>query len=52
MNVHLLKINVRQGFVEYFQNQNPKPSKAKEHGDFELEDLYHEKVRILNRFRK
>ncbi len=43
---------MRQGFVEDFQNLNPKPSKEKDHGDFEPKDLYHEKVKILNRFKK
>jgi hypothetical protein len=43
---------VRQGFAEHFQNLNPKPIKAKDHGDFELEDLYHEKVKIINRPRE
>jgi len=39
-----IKNNARQGFVEDFQNLNPKPSKEKDHGDFELKDLYQEKV--------
>jgi hypothetical protein len=43
---------VRQGFAKHFQILNPKPSKAEDHGDFELEDLYHERVRILDRFRE
>jgi len=30
---------------------NPEPARAKDHGDFELEDLYHKKVRIPNRFK-
>jgi hypothetical protein len=43
---------VKQGFAKHFQNLNPKPARIEYHGDFELENLYHEKVRILNRFRK
>jgi hypothetical protein len=35
---------VKQGFVEHFQNLNPKPARIEDHGDFELENLYHEKV--------
>jgi hypothetical protein len=31
---------------------NPKPTRAVDHGDFELEDLYHERVRILDRLIK
>jgi hypothetical protein len=25
---------------------NPEPARAKDHGDFELEDLYHERIKI------
>jgi hypothetical protein len=39
---------VRQGFVEHFQNLNPKPIRVGYHGHVELEDLCHEKVRISN----
>jgi hypothetical protein len=42
---------VRQGFVEHFKILNPKPAKAKDHGDFEQKVLYHEKVKILNGLR-
>jgi hypothetical protein len=31
---------------------NPKLAKVEDHGDFEPEDLYHERVRIPNRLRK
>jgi hypothetical protein len=44
--------NVKQGFVEHFQNLNPKPAKVEDHGNLELKDLYHERVKILNRFRE
>jgi hypothetical protein len=40
---------VRQGFIEHFE---PKLVKVEDHAHFEPEDLYHEKVRILDRFRK
>ncbi len=39
-----------QGFAENFQNLNPEPIKVDNHGHVELEDLYHERVKILNRF--
>jgi hypothetical protein len=38
---------VKQGFAEHLQNLNPEPSRAKDHGDFEPKDLYHERVKIL-----
>jgi hypothetical protein len=31
---------------------NPTLAKVKNHGDVEPKDLYHERVKILNRFRK
>jgi len=40
------------GFAKHFQNLNPKPSKVRNHGHIKLEGLYHEKVRILDRFKK
>jgi hypothetical protein len=40
---------VRPRFIEHFQNLNLKPTKIEDHGDFELKDLYHERLRILNR---
>ncbi len=40
--------NARKRFVEHFQNLNPKL--AEDHGDFELKDLYHEKVKIPDIF--
>jgi hypothetical protein len=43
---------VRQGFVEHFQNLNPKPARTKNYRYNELEELYHEKVKISNRFRE
>ncbi len=44
--------NVKQGFAKHFQNLNPKPTRTKDHGNFEPEDLYHEKVKIPNRFKE
>jgi hypothetical protein len=44
--------NVKQRFVEHFQNLNLELARVEDHGDFELEDLYHERVRILYRFRE
>jgi len=43
---------VKQGFVKHFQNLNPKLARIGIHGLIELEDLYHEMVRILDRFSK
>ncbi len=43
---------VRQGFVEHFQNLNPKPARAENHGYSEPKELYHEKVRILDIFKE
>jgi len=40
---------VRPGFVEHFQNLNLQLVKVEDHGDFELKDLYHERVKIPNR---
>jgi hypothetical protein len=40
--------NVRQGFVEHFHNPNPKLVKVNNHGYIELEDLYHDRVKILD----
>ncbi len=44
--------NVKQRFVEHFQNLNPKPTRVRKHGHIELEDLYHERVKISNKFKK
>jgi len=43
---------VRQGFVEHFQISNPKPIGTEDHGNFQPKDLYHERVKILNRCKK
>jgi hypothetical protein len=43
---------VRPGFTKHFQNLNLKLVKVENHGHVELEDLYHEKVKIPNIFRK
>jgi hypothetical protein len=37
---------VRQRSVEDFHNLNVELARAKNHGHVELEDLYHERVRI------
>ncbi len=44
--------NVRQGFAKHFQNLNPKPARIRNHGHIKLEDIYHEKVKILDRLRE
>jgi hypothetical protein len=44
-----IEFNVRQKFVEHFQNLNPEPAKVGNHGHIEPKGLYHEKVIILNR---
>jgi hypothetical protein len=51
MNVHLLKKNVRQGFAKHFKNLNPKLLSVGNHGHIELKDLYHERVKIPNKFK-
>ncbi len=38
--------NVRQRFVEHFQNLNPKHVKTENHGYIKLEDLYYDRVKI------
>ncbi len=43
---------MRQGFVEHFQNLNPQLARIGNHGLIELEYLYHEKVKIANRFKQ
>jgi hypothetical protein len=43
---------VRQGFAEHFLNLNPKLARIGNHGHIELKDIYHEKVKIPNRFGK
>jgi len=44
--------NVRQGFAEHFQNLNLKLARIGNHGHIELEDLYHDRVRIPNRLKE
>jgi hypothetical protein len=44
--------NVRQGFAKHFQNLNRKPAIVENHGHIELEDLYHERVRIPYRLKE
>jgi hypothetical protein len=43
---------VKQGFAEHFQNLNLKPARVKSHGHIEPENLYHERVKIPNRFKE
>jgi hypothetical protein len=43
---------VRQGFTEHFQNPNPKLARVGNHGHVEPKDLYHEKVKILDRLKE
>ncbi len=40
------------GFVEHFQNLNKELARVEDHGDFELKDLYNEKVIIPYRPKK
>jgi hypothetical protein len=40
------------GFVEHFQNLNSKPARVGNHGHIKLEDLYNERIKIFNSFRK
>jgi hypothetical protein len=44
--------NVRQRIAKHFLNLNPKLVKTNNHGYIELEDLYHDRVKIRNRFKK
>jgi hypothetical protein len=43
---------VRQGFAKHFQNLNLEPARIKNHGYSELKELYHERFRILDRFKE
>ncbi len=43
---------MRQGFVEHFKNLNPKPKRIEKHGHIEPQDLYHERVKIPNKFKE
>jgi hypothetical protein len=43
-----IKNNVKQGFAEHFQNLNSEPIRIGNHGPI---DLYHERVKILDRFK-
>ncbi len=43
---------MRQRFAKHIQNLNPKLVKVKNHGHVEPKDLYHERVKISDRFRK
>ncbi len=44
--------NVKQRFIEHFQNLNLESTRVENHGHVELEDLYHERVKILDRLRE
>ncbi len=44
--------NVRQGFTKHFQNLNPKLVRIRNHGHIQVEDLYHEKVKISQTLKK
>jgi hypothetical protein len=48
----IIEDNVRQRFVEHFQNLNLAPTKTENHGHVESKDLYHEQIKIPNRLRK
>ncbi len=43
---------MRQGFVEHFQNLNLKPTRIGNHRPIKQEDLYHERVKILDRLKE
>jgi hypothetical protein len=43
--------NVKQGFVEHFQNLNLDFARANNQGYNELEELYHERVIILDKLK-
>jgi hypothetical protein len=43
---------VRQRFAEHFQILNLELARAENHGLVELEDLYHERVRISYRLKE
>jgi hypothetical protein len=42
--------NVKQGFVEPFQNLNLKLARVENHGYNELKELYHENLKIPYKF--
>ncbi len=44
--------NVRQRFAKHFQNLNLELARVKDHGDFQLDDFYHEKVKIQDRLKE
>jgi hypothetical protein len=46
-----IEVSVRQGFVKHFQNLDLKPTRLGNHGQIEVEDMYHERVKIINRFK-
>jgi hypothetical protein len=48
----LIEDNMKQGFVEHFQNLNLKLARIRNHGHIEPKDLYHKKVKIPNKFIK
>ncbi len=40
---------MKQGFVEYFQDLNLEPTRVEDHRNFDPEDLYHERVNIIDK---
>ncbi len=43
---------MKQRLAEHLYNLNPKFVRVEDHGNFEPKDLYHERVKILNKFKK
>ncbi len=44
--------NVKQGFVEHFYNLNSEPRRIRNHGHIELKNLYHKRVKTLDRLKE
>ncbi len=43
---------MRQGFAEHFQHLNLEPARIRNHGHIEPKGMYHERVKIPDRFRE
>ncbi len=43
---------MRQGFAKHLKHLNPEPTRVGNHGLIELEDLYHEGVKIPNKLKE
>jgi len=43
---------MKQGFVEHFQNLNSEHARVGNHRPIKPKDLYHERVKILNRLKE